>query len=58
MTETTNRESGFYWVRRGAEWVVAEWDEIGDGTFGWFVTGYECDVGAVEVDERRLERAT
>lgn len=36
------REYGWYWVREDAQrsWRVAEWTK-----FGWYVCGYECDLG-------------
>lgn len=34
------RERGFYWVKDGEAWIVAEWQ--GDELEYWYVTGDEC----------------
>ena len=49
-----NREPGFYWVRGGGTWVVAQWSG-----YSWWVTTTDCltyDNDWDEIDERRITR--
>lgn len=54
---SSNREPGFYWVRSGKTWMVAEWD----ARYGrWDVCfDNECypDTAFSEIDERRIVRS-
>lgn len=51
------RNSGFYWVKRCGDWIVAEWNQpLGY----WYIAGcgYGFDNGHLidQIDERRIVR--
>lgn len=50
------REPGYYWVKRGGHWIVAEWAPIEY----WYVPGVNHglpnDKWLEEIDERRIVR--
>lgn len=61
----SEREDGFYWVRRVGEedWFVAYWGEDpqapGSGIIGWWSYGWDWQLHGdelVEIDERRIVR--
>ena len=47
------RESGFYWVKYGGDWIVAEWY-----VNYWLITGEEHPIYVSEMGEtgERIER--
>jgi len=63
----TKREYGYYWVRWGDRWVIAQWfydddcnynSEIDDyiGEDGWCWSGMKIIAKPDEVDERQIVR--
>lgn len=52
------RESGFYWIKDGHEWVIGEWDA---DRSRWTLTGTSegfNDEEFDEIDERKIVRST
>lgn len=48
------REEGYYWVKYGGLWIVAQW-QLSNRL--WWVCGYEYSVSETdfeEIDEKRL----
>ena len=57
----TNRELGFYWVKDGDEWMIAEWYEWANNkdTLWWGLAGMEDvfhDEDFAEIDEHQIIR--
>lgn len=53
---STTRKEGFYWVRRGLSWIIAEWDADMEW---WRISGNEHIFyynDFTEIDERRITR--
>lgn len=54
-----NRLAGYYWVKYGGEWVIAEWTGNGEHYGVWMLCGDECvkiTEEFEEVDEAKVDR--
>ena len=50
------RIEGYYWVKYGVEWIIAEWYELHD-QFQWKYNWQTLhDIDFEEIDERRIIR--
>ncbi len=43
------REDGYYWIRFGDAWEIAEYSNTDDGKGAWMLIGRELDIPADEI---------
>jgi hypothetical protein len=55
-----NRDQGYYWIRQGDEWFIAEYKSYDkDWPIKWYIIGSDYEMDESEIDEvgHKIERS-